>query len=182
MVTPLQATSIIGTQILIVLMVVCVTSTLTVTTGVSARTRTWTFIHSRFGFCHRGVEYGFMHTFAADQIVFLRGVVSMLGCRHQYHAVTMNFFHFSQLAGWDRRNPFWTRPSTTDTTFAWQSTSNPFAFPDVGTPSDLGNMSVSYPVSVTEALMLPLKGEIHPVPKKQRGAMKKRISAQLVNY
>ena len=128
-----------------------------------------------------GLEYGFMHTFASDQIVFLRGDCVHAGVPSPVPRCHYEFFPLLS-AGWSRRNPFWTRPATTDTTFAWQTPSHPFAYPDVGTPSDLGTMSVSYPVSVTDALMLPLKGEIHPVPKKQRGATKKRMSAQLVNY
>jgi hypothetical protein len=128
-----------------------------------------------------GLEYGFMHNFEADQIVFIRGDCVHAGVPS---AVPRGHYEFFPLlsAGWTRRNPFWTRSSTADTTFAWQNPSNPFAYPDVGTPSDHGTMSVVYPVSVTDALMLPLKGEIHPIPKKQRHAMKKRMSAQLLNY
>ena len=84
----------------------------------------------------------------------------------------MEFFPLFS-AGWTRRNPYWTRPSAGDETFPWQQPSIPFAYPDVGTPDEQGLMAVSYPVSVTEALMLPVKGETHPIPKKQRLLMKK---------
>jgi len=128
-----------------------------------------------------GLEYGFMHTFAADQIVFIRGECVHAGVPSPVPRGHYEFFPLLS-AGWTRRNPYWTRPSTADTTFPWQQPTFPFAYPDVGTPSEQGTMAVSYPVSVTEALMLPLKGETRPIPKQQRHAMKKRISAQLLNY
>ncbi len=191
MATYLQETSTIGTQISILLWVGFVISTLTVTTAVSEHTRTWrSFLSAlytvlvltliRFGSFHLGSNMD-LCTFGADQIVFIRG-----DCVHEAVSspVPRGHYEFPPLlsAGWTRRNPFWTRSSTADTTFEWQNPSNPFAYPDVGTPSDQGTMAVSYPVSVTDALMLPLKGKTHPVPKKQRLAMKKRMSAQLLNY
>ena len=129
----------------------------------------------------QGVEYGFMHTFAADQIVFLRGDCVHAGVPSPTPRGHMEFFPL-MTAGWARRNPYWTRPGYADVTFPWQHTTIPFAYPDVGTPNDQGVMAVSYPVSVTEALMHACKGETHTVPKKQRGIMKRRMSAQLVNH
>ncbi len=66
----------------------------------------------------QGVEYGSMHTFAADQIVFMRGDF--------VHAPTSRgHMEFSPLlsAGWTRRNPYWTIPSAGDKTFPWQQPS-----------------------------------------------------------
>ncbi len=90
-------------------------------------------------------------------------------------------FYPTHAGGWERRYPFWLRTSP-DTTFAWQTPSFPFAYPDVGTPNEQGQMAVCYPPATTEALQLPLKDEIPTVPKKTRLAMKKRMSAQLLNY
>ncbi len=84
-------------------------------------------------------------------------------------------------AGWERRNPFSLRTGA-DTTFAWQTSKFPFAYPDVGTPNDQGVMAVSYPVATTDALQIPLEDDTVRVPKKSRLAMKKRMSAQLLNY
>jgi hypothetical protein len=55
-------------------------------------------------------------------------------------------------------------------------------FSKAGTPNEQGSMAINYPVSTTEALQLPLKNEASTVPKKVRLAMKKRMSAQLLEY
>jgi hypothetical protein len=80
-----------------------------------------------------------------------------------------------------RRNPFWLRPAA-DTTFAGQNPTFPFAYPHVWKPNEQGSMVVNCPVSMTEALQLPLKNEASTIPKKVRLAMKKRMSAQLIGY
>jgi hypothetical protein len=127
-----------------------------------------------------GFEYGFMHTFRADQIVFMRGDFVHAGVPSPIQRGHMEFYPL-HAAGWERRHPFWLRANS-DTTFAWQNPSFPFAYPDVGTPNEQGNMTVCYPVATTEALQKPLKNEPERVSKKMRLAVKKRMSAQLLNY
>jgi hypothetical protein len=127
-----------------------------------------------------GFEYGFMHTFQADQILFMRGDFVHAGVPSPIPRGHMAFYPLHG-AGWERRNPFWLRTGV-DTTFAWQTPTFPFAYPDVGTPNDQGVMAVRYPVAMTDALQIPLKDDTVRVPKKSRLAMKKRMSAQLLNY
>ena len=69
-----------------------------------------------------------------------------------------------------------------ESTFPWQHASVTLAYPDVGTPNELGMMSMTYPVNVTEALQLPLPTDKVVVPKKVRLAMKKRMAVQLLHY
>jgi hypothetical protein len=128
----------------------------------------------------QGFEYGFMHTFQPDQILFMRGDFVHAGVPSTIPRGHMEFFPL-HAAGWQRRNPFWLRPAA-DTTFAWQNPTFPFAYPDVGTPNEQGSMVVNYPVATTEALQLPLKNEASTISKKVRLAMKKRMSAQLIGY
>lgn len=127
-----------------------------------------------------GFEYGFMHTFRADQILFMRGDFVHAGVPSTIPRGHMEFYPL-HAGGWERRFPFWLRGAT-DSTFPWQTPSFPFAYPDVGTPNELGHMALCYPVATTEALQLPLRNETPCVPKKTRIAMKKRMSAQLLNY
>ena len=121
-----------------------------------------------------------MHTFRADQITFMRGDFVHAGVPSNIPRGHMEFYPL-HAGGWERRYPFWLRGAP-DTTFAWQTPSFPFAYPDVGTPNELGHMALCYPVATTEALQLPLRNETPCVPKKTRIAMKKRMSAQLLNY
>jgi hypothetical protein len=72
-------------------------------------------------------------------------------------------FYPLHAAGWERRNHFWIRPGA-DTTFAWQTPTFPFAYPDVVTPNEQGVMAVSYPVASTDALQIPLKHDKVSVP------------------
>jgi hypothetical protein len=107
-----------------------------------------------------------MHTFRADQIVFMRGDFVHAGVPSPIQRGHMEFYPL-HAAGWERRHPFWLRANS-DTTFAWQNPSFPFAYPDVGTPNEQGNMTVCYPVATTEALQKPLKNEPERVSKKMR--------------
>ncbi len=56
-----------------------------------------------------------------------------------------------------------------------------FAYPDVGTPNEQGVVAVSYLVATTDELQIPLQHDKVSVPKKARLAMKKHMSAQLLN-
>ena len=129
----------------------------------------------------QGLDYGFMHEFKADQIVFMRGDMVHAGVPSTSTRGHMEFFPLPA-AGWHRRHPFWMRGDGKESTFPWQHASVPFAYPDVGTPNDLGMMSMTYPVNVTDALQLPLPTDKFVVPKKIRLAMKKRMAVQLQHY
>ncbi len=52
-----------------------------------------------------GLEYGFMHTFAADQIVFIRGDCVYAGVPSPVPRGHYEFFPLLS-AGWTRRNPY----------------------------------------------------------------------------
>jgi hypothetical protein len=125
-----------------------------------------------------GYEYGFMHTFDADDILFLRGDMVHAGVPSLLPRGYMEFYPLQE-AGWLRRNPFWAKPGDKDTTFPWQLPTFPFGYPDVGTPDEKGFQIISYPVHVTQALQIPLKNDPVVVDKKVRLATKKRCAAQL---
>jgi hypothetical protein len=84
-------------------------------------------------------------------------------------------------AGYERRNPFWCRVGYAQATFPYQDPYKfPFGYPDEGTPNSKGEQIVAYPVEVTRLLQLPLNDtEASKQEKKERTAMKKRMSAQL---
>jgi hypothetical protein len=85
-------------------------------------------------------------------------------------------------AGYERRNPFWCCVGYSQVTFPYQDPYRfPFGYPDVGTPNSKGEQIVAYPVEVTRLLQLPLNKhtEASKQEKKERTAMKKRMSAQL---
>ena len=129
----------------------------------------------------QGLDYGFMHEFNADQILFMRGDFVHAGVPSTATRGHMEFFPLPA-AGWQRRHAFWMRGDGKEPTFPWQHASVPLAYPDVGTPNELGMMSMTYPVNVTEALQLPLPTDKVVVPKKVRLAMKKRMAVQLLHY
>jgi hypothetical protein len=125
-----------------------------------------------------GYEYGFLHTFDADDILFMRGDMVHAGVPSPLPRGHMEFYPL-QAAGWLRRNPYWVKAGDKDTTFPWQLPTFPFGYPDVGTPDEKGFQIISYPVHVTQALQLPLKNDPVIVDKKVRLATKKRCAAQL---
>ncbi len=114
-----------------------------------------------------GYEYGFLHTFDADDILFLRGDMVHAGVPSLLPRGHMEFYPLPA-AGWLWRNPFWVKTGDKDTTFPWQLPTFLFGYPDVGTPDDKGFQIISYPVHVTQALQIPLKNDPVVVDKKVR--------------
>jgi hypothetical protein len=81
-----------------------------------------------------------------------------------------------------RRNPFWCRVGYAQATFPYQDPYRfPFGYPDVGTLNSKGEQIVAYLIEVTRLLQLPLHKhtKASKQEKKERTAMKKRMSAQL---
>jgi hypothetical protein len=125
-----------------------------------------------------GYEYGFLHTFDADDILFLRGDMIHAGVPSLQPRGHMEFYPL-HAAGWLRRNPFWAKTGDKNTTFPWQLPTFPFGYPEIGTPDEKGTQIISYPVHLTQALQIPLPNDPVVVPKKVRLAAKKRCAAQL---
>ena len=123
-------------------------------------------------------EYGFLHTFRPDQILFMRGDFVHAGVPSPLPRGHMAFYPLPP-AGWVRRSAFWTKPDWKDTSFPWQQPTFPFGYPDVGTPDEKGNQIVSYPVQVTQALQLALPSDTVVISKHLRMVMKKRFAGQL---
>ena len=90
-----------------------------------------------------------------------------------------------------RSAAYWNRVSKIDATFLWQHISIPFAFPNVGTPNELGKTLITYPTKITDQLRLPWTQKMCDIigieykeqtkkEKKERALMKKQIEAQLM--
>ncbi len=104
--------------------------------------------------------YGFLHTFDAKNMVFMRGDFvhgGDAGTRPRGH---MQFFPMEG-AGWTRSRSSWTcnlpaHDNNIEATFLWPLPTSPFGCPSVSSPDHkTGNMIVSYPPFVTFALRLP---------------------------
>ena len=128
------------------------------------------------------LKYGFLHTFEAHQIVFMRGDVVHAGVPSPVPRGHMEFFPLHG-AGWTRRPAYWTRKGHQQVTYPWQHPTYPFGYPDVGSANENGAQIVTYPVDVTFYLQHPLKHEqVSDEFKKKRKKIKKRMTAQLESY
>jgi hypothetical protein len=64
----------------------------------------------------QGLDYGFMHEFNADQILFMRGDFVHAGVPSTASRGHMEFFPLPA-AGWHRRHAFWMRGDGKESTF-----------------------------------------------------------------
>jgi hypothetical protein len=94
------------------------------------------------------LKYGFLHTFEAHQIVFMRGDVVHAGVPSPVPRGHMEFFPLHG-AGWTQRPAYWTRKGHQQVTYPWQHPTYPFGYPDVGSANENGAQIVTYPVDVT---------------------------------
>ncbi len=128
-----------------------------------------------------GLDYGFLHTFRRDQILFMRGDFVHAGVLSPIPRGHMAFYPLPP-AGWVRRGAFWTKPDWKDTSFPWQQPTFPFGYPDVGTPDEKGVQVISYPVIVTQALQHSLPSDTVVIPKSVRTSMKNGMLGNCTFY
>ena len=104
--------------------------------------------------------YGFLHTFDAKNMVFMRGDFVHAGGAGTRQRGHMQFFPLEG-AGWRRSRSPWTctlpaHDNNVEATFLWQLPTSPFGYPSVSSPDfKTGNMIMSYPPYVTFSLRLP---------------------------
>jgi hypothetical protein len=118
--------------------------------------------------------YGFLHTFAPKNMVFLRGDFVHAGAIGTSPRGHMEFFP-RESAGWNRTKSWWNFKSAGPIpTFLFQRPTFPFGFPHASTPDPVtGDVTITYPPGLSKRLTLPLtaaqclkEGLIHrPEPK-----------------
>ena len=99
-------------------------------------------------------KYGFLHTFKASQMLFMRGDFLHGGVPSTLPRGHMKFFPSAE-AGWKRQSSYWNRKEWETTTFMWQGTFPPFGYPCAGSPDLAGVHVVTYPVEFTKLLRYP---------------------------
>jgi hypothetical protein len=101
-------------------------------------------------------HYGFMHTFAAKNMLIMRGDFVHAGgpgCSPRAH---LEFFP-RESAGWTRQRSFWNlKNPKIHPTFLWQKPTFPFAYPMASEPNKDGDIVITYPPNTTSILQLPL--------------------------
>ena len=99
-------------------------------------------------------KYGFLHTFEASQMLFMRGDFVHAGVPSTVPRGHMKFFP-SETAGWKRQSAYWNRKGWEDATFLWQGTYPPFGYPCTSSPDLAGTHVITYPVGYTKLLRYP---------------------------
>jgi hypothetical protein len=105
-------------------------------------------------------SYGFLHTFDAKNMLFMRGDFIHAGAVGTTPRAHMEFFPLEG-AGWTRKKSPWTYTAASNhdkfqPTYLWQLPTCPFGYPSVSSPDhNNGNMLVTYPVRTTTLLRLP---------------------------
>ena len=106
-------------------------------------------------------HYGFYHTFAAKNMLIMRGDFVHAGGPGSTNTRGHLEFFPRETAGWTRKRSFWNwkhlpkmRP-----TFLWQKPTYPFAFPNAAEPNMDGDVVITYPPSLTKKLQTPLSAK-----------------------
>jgi hypothetical protein len=101
--------------------------------------------------------YGFLHTFAPTNMVFMRGDFVHAGGVGKSPRGHMEFFPRIE-AGWNRTRSWWNyRSPGPIPTFLFQRPTFPFGFPNASTPHALtGDICITYPPELTKRLSVPL--------------------------
>jgi len=134
---------------------------------------------------------GFLHTFKAHQMLFMRGDFVHAGVPSNVPRGHMKFFPSAE-AGWKRSSSYWNRKGWENVTFMWQGAHPPFGFPCVGSPDLSGLHVVTYPVAYTKLLRYPYTAQecellgivyepLSDAEKKERTALKRKVVAQLAH-
>jgi hypothetical protein len=134
-------------------------------------------------------KYGFLHTFKASQMLFMRGDFVHAGVPSTSPRGHMKFFPVND-AGWKRESTFWNRKEWETVTFMWQGYHPIFGYPCTGSPDLSGNHVVTYPVEYTTLLRYPyseaecaiLGIRYEPLSQaeiEERTALKRKAKAQL---
>lgn len=101
--------------------------------------------------------YGFFHTFAPQNMVFMRGDFVHAGGVGNHARGHMEFFPRTA-AGWNRSRSWWSFKSPGPIpTYLFQRPTFPFGFPHASTPDPTtGDIVITYPPELTKRLSLPL--------------------------
>ena len=100
--------------------------------------------------------YGFLHTFAEENMVFLRGDFVHAGGVGESTRGFMDFYPRPE-AGWYRSNSWWNHKVKGNLpTFLFQQSTFPFAYPSPSEANEDGDIVISYPTDLTARLQIPL--------------------------
>ena len=106
-------------------------------------------------------HYGFYHTFAAKNMLLMRGDFVHAGGPGGTNTRGHLEFFPREAAGWTRKRSFWNLQNLRKIhpTFLWQKPTYPFAFPNAAEPSIDGDVVLTYPPGATKKLQLPLSSK-----------------------
>jgi hypothetical protein len=101
--------------------------------------------------------YGFLHTFAPSNMVFMRGDFVHAGAVGTHPRGHMEFFPRVD-AGWNRKKSWWNFKSQGPLpTYLFQRPTFPFGFPTASAPDPItGDIFLTYPPALTKSLCVPL--------------------------
>ena len=102
-------------------------------------------------------QYGFYHTFAANNMLIMRGDFVHAGGPGSTNTRAHLEFFPREAAGWTRKRSFWNMKNINKIhpTFLWQQPTYPFAYPNAAEPTIDGDVVISYPPSLTKILLTP---------------------------
>ena len=102
-------------------------------------------------------QYGFYHTFAAKNMLIMRGDFVHAGGPGSTNTRAHLEFFPREGAGWTRKRSFWNMKNTNkiQPTFLWQQPTYPFAYPYAADPTMDGDVVITYPPSLTKILLTP---------------------------
>ena len=103
-------------------------------------------------------QYGFYHTFAAKNMLIMRGDFVHAGGPGSTNTRGHLEFFPREGAGWNRKRSFWNMKNfhKIHPTFLWQLPTFPFAYPSAAEPTADGDITITYPANLTRTLQLPL--------------------------
>ena len=131
--------------------------------------------------------YGFLHTFAPTNMVFMRGDFVHAGGVGTNPRGHMEFFPREE-AGWNRPKSWWNFKSKGPLpTFLFQRPTFPFGFPSASPPDPIsGDIFITYPPKLSQSLSVPLtkaqctdEGLVH-VPEPKEYARKRKLACNEV--
>ncbi len=103
-------------------------------------------------------QYGCYHTFAANNMLIMRGDFVHAGGPGSANTRGHLDFFPREAAGWTRKRSFWNMKNVNKIhpTFPWQQPTYPFAYPYANDPTMDGDTVITYPPSLTRILQIPL--------------------------
>jgi len=131
--------------------------------------------------------YGFLHTFAPKNMVFMRGDFVHAGGVGTNPRGHMEFFP-REAAGWNRSKSWWNFKSKGPLpTFLFQRPTFPFGFPSASPPDPFsGDIFITYPPKLSQHLAVPLteaqclKEGLKHVPESKESVRKRKLASNEV--